>query len=537
MSNIYVSPTGNDTTGDGSELNPFLTFQKAFNDPGTISGDSIIAQDGEYIEPSGYIYIANKTDLEILPVNDYGVTIKCLPGQDRIIHIEDTATRFKLGKVILDGENLNTGLMTTDNAIATEVLIDGAILRNCTDTAYSSSKTGKLTLNNVTFENMPRAVNLYSTLANAEYIIKDVTFINTIPLTLSKGTPFKITPSAIECTLDLQNVTVDVSIDSSDTTSRHTLEVSGIHGGTIDNFSSKYDANGAIAKVGGVYIAPNAILTKNLTVKNCIVGDNNRSRQNYGIIAGTETTGTDNTIENLVVRNNKAFNCGHSFMFGFITGARGFANYAENCDLGFLAKGTNSCFWFGGVVVDAGIYATIAKADTSSIFANNTLISKTDSPQSSFMFSTFDLLNGVDDSTGTQFINNNVYDFMGTHRLTYCLANSDADYKNNNFYQPNGAAGNRYNYKGIDYATLALWETGAGVAGSICENNTEIDPAFKDYTNGDYSLLKRSELIADGVKWWTGVNPQGYDGEPFSTIDTDIGAIQSKYGRFHPENL
>ena len=52
-----------------------------------------------------------------------------------------------------------------------------------------------------------------------------------------------------------------------------------------------------------------------------------------------------------------------------------------------------------------------------------------------------------------------------------------------------------------------------------------------------YELRPVAGNIGIGTKWWTGVNPVGYNGEPFSDFDTDPGAIQSTHGPFHPVNL
>ena len=55
--------------------------------------------------------------------------------------------------------------------------------------------------------------------------------------------------------------------------------------------------------------------------------------------------------------------------------------------------------------------------------------------------------------------------------------------------------------------------------------------------NSDGSLSSSSPLIGIGKKWWTGAEPVGADGEPFSDMNTDIGAIQSTLGPLHPVNL
>ena len=71
-------------------------------------------------------------------------------------------------------------------------------------------------------------------------------------------------------------------------------------------------------------------------------------------------------------------------------------------------------------------------------------------------------------------------------------------------------------------------------------NTTTVDGV--NYTNimadyGDYSLQSDAYGIGTGAKYWSGPEPVGLDGEPFSDIDTDIGIIQSTASPFHPVNL
>ena len=53
----------------------------------------------------------------------------------------------------------------------------------------------------------------------------------------------------------------------------------------------------------------------------------------------------------------------------------------------------------------------------------------------------------------------------------------------------------------------------------------------------DYTNVAGSSGLNSGTKWWSGANPQGKDGEPFSDIDMDSGASQSLLSPYHPSNL
>lgn len=50
-------------------------------------------------------------------------------------------------------------------------------------------------------------------------------------------------------------------------------------------------------------------------------------------------------------------------------------------------------------------------------------------------------------------------------------------------------------------------------------------------------LAEDASALGTGVRWWTGAEPVGLDGEPFSDFDTDPGVCQSTHGAFHPVNL
>lgn len=67
----------------------------------------------------------------------------------------------------------------------------------------------------------------------------------------------------------------------------------------------------------------------------------------------------------------------------------------------------------------------------------------------------------------------------------------------------------------------------------ISNDLTSDDPGL----NADGSLSDESALIGSGVKYWTGENPVGADGEPIADWSPSIGAMQSRAIPFHPSNL
>lgn len=82
-------------------------------------------------------------------------------------------------------------------------------------------------------------------------------------------------------------------------------------------------------------------------------------------------------------------------------------------------------------------------------------------------------------------------------------------------------------------STTGIDHSGLNTAPTIDAGNTEADPLL----DADGVPAANSILIGAGTKYWTGPNPVGADGEPFSDWDTDIGSIQSTHGLFHPKNL
>jgi len=131
-----------------------------------------------------------------------------------------------------------------------------------------------------------------------------------------------------------------------------------------------------------------------------------------------------------------------------------------------------------------------------------------------------------------------------------CGINVDSIYKNNIFLQDgdhtiNTNATNSNAARGAGTGSLVatnnyVWGAGANATTESVNfpSSTAADPKLT-YSEDSSSLVfdSTSPCIAAGTKWWTGPNPVGADGEPFSDFDTDIGAIQSTNSLLHPKNL
>lgn len=86
--------------------------------------------------------------------------------------------------------------------------------------------------------------------------------------------------------------------------------------------------------------------------------------------------------------------------------------------------------------------------------------------------------------------------------------------------------------KALDIPIKTLGEAAEYYSVNRAGDTVSIESSFSPLT----TLASSSEHIGIGTKWWTGANPVGINGEPFSDIDTDITASQSTYGPFHPGN-
>lgn len=137
---LYISTTGDDTTGDGSSGNPWKTFTKAMSM--AVAGDTIYAEDGVYPEDTGgagYWSISkNVADwITIQPTNGAAgdVTVRATSGtiQNTLIAGTTSHLRFKWIKFgVLTGTRYCFRINTTTSYVAFE---------NCTfihDTNYEN---------------------------------------------------------------------------------------------------------------------------------------------------------------------------------------------------------------------------------------------------------------------------------------------------------------------------------------------------------------------------------------------------------------
>ena len=528
-----------DAANDGStKLLPKPTIASAWSV--MTNDDVMVINDGPYAE-AAWLYLAGKTGCSITAENDHQVTWTNATGADnRIFHVDESASPFTLGKLIVDGEDIHDSCFTLDTAPVTPptVTFDGTWLRRAAVYILSSSKVGTLTFQDgARLENSPRFLNLLQTENDATYNFTDTTFINDDEITLSAN-PVRIVPTvATGLTVNITNVTGSFIRPLSDTASRDAFEIGGVDALIVDGYTFSFDGyEDNVAPVNytmnGLFVIPHATLSTNkVRINGYTTGDDSRTKQNYGVRVGAEDATRANTINDVLVTNATVTNCDHGVYFGFITEAVSQGCSVNNSDLAFALKGTTNCIHSGGFSKDIATYSMLGKFDTNGTFANITHITDTVSCDTGVCVTQDN--EGVNPSVGTNYININVLDNLGTDPSFNCENDSStANYYNCNVYQPNGNTANRFNYQATSTDVLATWETAVNVA-NTASGNTEVNPLL----NSDYTLSESSPLLATGIRWWTGANPMGADGEPFTNFDLDIGGFQSLHGDYHPSNL
>ena len=135
---FWVSTNGNDTTGDGSQLNPYATIQKAITQGEAVSGVSggvaylsvVNVAAGHYTEDisfnKGYIVLngvlSTQTTSEVVEITG-GITISCVGTNDtfqRIVSFQGLNITCPAGKLITDNSTASHTVSFQDCKIATD---------------------------------------------------------------------------------------------------------------------------------------------------------------------------------------------------------------------------------------------------------------------------------------------------------------------------------------------------------------------------------------------------------------------------------
>jgi hypothetical protein len=93
------------------------------------------------------------------------------------------------------------------------------------------------------------------------------------------------------------------------------------------------------------------------------------------------------------------------------------------------------------------------------------------------------------------------------------------------------------NLAGTGAITMSYCLSSDGAGAHTDDNTITGVPTYTDSANDDYTLTAASLGVGVGTRWWTGPEPLGANGEPFSDMNTDIGANQSTNSPNHPVNI
>ena len=184
---IYVSPNGNDTTGDGSILNPYLTIQKALDVRATITDTievNIYIQAGNYTEnltvSTGRTYLTGdpssegRESINITGNINVNITTISTIGLEYVVSLSQlqingnvTASASASGAFVfcIYETNLNTGSLTLDRTGASG---STCVIENC---RFNPSGTSITTITNKGFTVQLLGSQILTATANTPVIL------------------------------------------------------------------------------------------------------------------------------------------------------------------------------------------------------------------------------------------------------------------------------------------------------------------------------------------------------------------------------
>lgn len=537
MPTLYVSKTGDDTSGDGTEPLPYLTLEKAISV--SSNDDTILMGDGTYdCDDNATIAtrhdIAVSTGLTIDAINEYQVTlVNSNANTSRCVYIQNAATGVTFGKIIIDGTDNKTN--TVDSATGvTAMTFNGTYIRNGISNGLITN-CKSVTMKNgwhVSGNMAAYAIRLDMQNASTDANIYDG-FVTMPAMTSADAGGIRVYPTQTGVTANIYNNTLLMGIGSGTNYSpgvdcegvttlaiyNNTITNSGSSGSSVGGISVENDAQDVVCSKLDIYNNTINLGTTSYTTPEA-----------HGIIVGNNSDPTThaNKIDNANIYGNSVVGCNHGILLGWVTGARVTGNTTNTTAIGVVSKEGISCIVEGNTVINPKSQGLYDKGGTGNTFGNNTVIAETATEPTSGMLA--QSTNAAVESTGCTFSNNICY--ATVEIVTWVNAGTTVStdtFNNNNFYSTVADPTTPFSRNATPYETVALWEAGVATG----SDNTAVDPGF----NTGYNLSQSSALVGAGTKWWTGANPVGADGEPFSDWDTDLGGIQSTHSPFHPKNL
>lgn len=227
---IYVSsvnangiPVGDDTAGDGSRENPYLTIDKGYT---VATAGKVVLLNGTAAAPADYraAGIINSTKaITFDAVVPYGAKISATTTTSRVIlwNLSGGATGA-LGKVIVDGRRLNTVCLELSSSptVAQKIVCNGTkfvdFLNYGTSSSAGADVRGKVTLNGCIWTNSGtcRAANYHPRLVEGGFAMNGGT------ITLDKltnavvGSVALVNAAAVGVTCSIVGVTATLTTDA-----------------------------------------------------------------------------------------------------------------------------------------------------------------------------------------------------------------------------------------------------------------------------------------------------------------------------------
>lgn len=511
---IYVSsvayggiPVGNDTTGAGTAVAPYLTIDKAYT-VAAASGKAILLN-GNPAAPTDYrhaTFLTAAKEILIDSVAPYGASISSTTTTTRVIHATVLGT-LALGRVTIDGRGVTPAIFTVPvGATPTTLRLRGTKFIGFTQSITNPSTLAKLVLDAsdcISTVTDVQAGGFYgfSIDVGSAITVTNCTF-NITSQTAERGA-VQFRGNAAGMTANVSGNTISISIKPG-------LAGSGSHSGVVlYNFGSTVTGNtinvsGNVAGHNGfgVIVSPDPVgtaypVTGSLIADNAITATTNGG---IGVQLGQDVqgTGADAVVSAgcVVTRNSVASNPAgqagsyHGILVGSpgISGASVSRNSVVTTGLALVDKVSTNTVWESNVTVDASGSHFRIKGAQGATFRHNTAIEKLAGYAGKMVQVTNNDVPTVTNTSGAAFTANSLYasGLAASGTMTSGETSQVITYLKNNYYGFSGAV-SPFRTLGVNYASLAAWQ-------AVVPTATGVDPLMVNVASGDFDLIASSPL-------------------------------------------
>ena len=515
----YLIPVGNDTTGDGTPTNPYLTIDKAYTM--AVAGKTVWLN-GDPASPTDYrhaTFLNIAKGVTIDAVRPWGASISSTTTAARAVNVAGTSGAAVIfGRIIIDGRGLCPASLTvSQQTTLMNLWLLGTRLRGFTQAGHSIAATSKVGLlydsadvSNTTTDVLIGALLWTGADTGSSAIIRNST--GTISSqTGSTQAMWRIGATAAGVTAQITGNTFNLTVKSG-------LAGSGTHFCVLtENVVANVDRN-TITVAGGT--ALRAVYPINLTpaisgtaysISGSSANDNTLNHNALaGIILmlgqdvqGTVADGVTSTIEALrnVCTGSAAgvANALHGILAGGGVTATVKWNRVTTTALGLVDKVGQGCLFAANLVIDSSLTPLRLKGSQNGIYRQNTFI------QSANYTGDFVLATNNDVPTVTNTVNAlveaNIFytpSLEAGGQFVNEAASQGVTYVANDYYGV-GAATSAWSVGASNIVSLAAWQA-AKEASAL-----GVDPAFvaPEYTPSAASLvagIARSASVLTDVR-------------------------------------